>query len=123
MTVTRFGIVGCGQMGKRHAKSVVAPSKSFVSRLSASDRTFVSFDYGERQLTGLFGTEIVEESFPAFDAHRAEIIAFAQAVRGEGDPLHPSIRSTYPDAVRTLAFTLAGNRSLETAAWEPVEVD
>lgn len=75
-------------------------------------------DYGERRLTGLIGTESFTESFDPFDAHRAEIIAFARAVRGEGH----DIRSTYDDAVRTLAFTLAGNRSLETAAWEPSEV-
>ena len=76
-------------------------------------------DYGERRLTGLLGAETVEESFAPFDAYRAEIVAFAGAVRGEGT----AVRSTYADAVRTLAFTLAGNRSLETATWEAVEVD
>lgn len=80
-------------------------------------------DYGERRLTGLFGADTVEESFAPFDAHRAEIVAFAQAVRGEEDPEGLLVRSSYADAVRTLAFTLAGNRSLETAAWEAVEVD
>jgi predicted dehydrogenase len=76
-------------------------------------------DYGERRLTGLIGTNAVEESFPPFDAYRAELAAFAGAVRGD----EGVIRSTYADAVRTLAFTLAGNRSLESAAWEAVEVE
>lgn len=80
-------------------------------------------DYGERRLTGLFGDQTVEESFPPFDAHQAEIVAFARAVRGEEDSKGLLVRSSYADAVRTLAFTLAGNRSLETATWEAVEVD
>jgi predicted dehydrogenase len=73
-------------------------------------------DYGERRLTGLFGAETLEESFPPFDAYQAEMVAFARAVRGEGS----DIRSTFADGVRTLAVTLAGNHSLETHAWEDV---
>jgi hypothetical protein len=40
-------------------------------------------------------------------------------VRGEAD----DIRSPYADGVRTLAVALAGNRSLETQAWEAVAVE
>ncbi len=74
-------------------------------------------DYGERGLPASSAATVLEESFPPFDAYRAEIGAFVQAVRGEGT----DIRSPYADAMRTLSFTLAGNRSLETAAWEDVE--
>jgi predicted dehydrogenase len=76
-------------------------------------------DYLERRLTGLVGTDSLDETFPPFDAYQAEILAFARAVHGEAD----DIRSPYADGVRTLAVTLAGNRSLETQAWEAVGVD
>jgi predicted dehydrogenase len=75
-------------------------------------------DYLERRLTGLFGTESLEETFPSFDPYQAEIAAFARAVRGES----ADIRSSYADGVRSLAVTLAGTRSLASHAWEDVEV-
>jgi predicted dehydrogenase len=78
----------------------------------------LQLDYGERRLTGLVGTTPLEETFPPFDAYGAEMIAFARAVRGEGT----DVRSPYADAVRTLALILAGNRSLESAAWEATEM-
>lgn len=74
-------------------------------------------DYLENRLSGFIGTETIEETFPPFDAYQAEMLAFARAVRSEA----ADIRSSYADGVRTLAVTLAGNRSLETRAWEDVE--
>jgi predicted dehydrogenase len=110
-----------GALGVHSHSCAIEKFRFEVECLGADCRLLL--DYGDRRLTGLFGAEIVEESFPPFDAHRAEIVAFARAVRGEEDARGPLVRSSYADAVRTLAFTLAGNDSLATAAWETVEVD
>jgi len=106
-----------GALGVHSHSCAIEKTRFEVECLGADFRLLV--DYTGGKLSGVLGGEICDETFPAFDAYRAEIVAFAQAVRGEGD----DIRSTYADAVRTLAVTLAGNRSLDTAAWEPVLVD
>ena len=74
-------------------------------------------DYARNRLYGNIDGEIINKEFPDEDLHTAEMRIFLKAVR------HPStngVLSDFVDATKTLAVVLAGKRSLETGAWEPV---
>jgi len=74
-------------------------------------------DYARNRLYGNMDGEIINKEFPDEDLHMAEMRIFLKAVR------HPStngVLSDFVDATKTLAVALAGKRSLETGAWEPV---
>ena len=74
-------------------------------------------DYARNQLSGQLDGEIVEEKFPDQDIHMLEMQTFIKAVRC---PENNGILSDFTDAIKTLAVVLAGDRSIRTGAWEPV---
>ncbi len=78
-------------------------------------------DYARSRLSGHIDGEIIEQEFPSEDLHMLEMQVFLEAVRhhGTNDGTN-GILSNFTDATKTLAVVLAGDRSLETGAWEPV---
>jgi len=75
-------------------------------------------DYARKRLRGHVGGNVIEKQFPDVDLHILEMRAFLEAVRsGNSD----AILSDFEDATKTLAVVLAGDRSLKTGLWEPVE--
>jgi len=79
-------------------------------------------DYARNQLYGHINGETIRKKFPAEDLHMLEMQAFLKAVRyaGNGNSSN-GVLSNFCDATKTLAVVLAGDRSLETGRWEPVE--
>ncbi len=75
-------------------------------------------DYARKRLLGHMDGEVIEEEFPENDLHMVEMLAFLEAVRY---PANNGVLSDFVDATRTLAVVLAGDHSLVTGAWEPVE--
>jgi len=78
-------------------------------------------DYARNQLCRHVDGEIIRKEFPAEDLHMLEMQAFLQAARHDGTGNSSNgILSDFVDATKTLAVVLAGDRSLQTGAWEPV---
>jgi len=73
-------------------------------------------DYARNQMRGYIGEETVEDEVLE-DLHLLEMEIFLEAVRYHEPDM---VLSSFADATRTLAVVLAGDRSLETGAWEPV---
>ena len=79
-------------------------------------------DYARNQLYGHINGETIRKKFPAEDLHMLEMQAFLKAARYAGkDNSSNGVLSNFCDATKTLAVVLAGDRSLETGRWEPVE--
>ncbi len=74
-------------------------------------------DFARKRLSGYLGTQAIDEQFEDVDLHVREIRAFIAAVRASGTA---DIRSDFADATETLAVVLAGDRSIKTGRWEPV---
>jgi predicted dehydrogenase len=74
-------------------------------------------DYARKHLTGYFGEETIHIDFPDTDYHLSELQAFISDVRKHQVD---SVRSDFKDATTTLEVMMAGDRSLESRAWEPV---
>jgi len=75
-------------------------------------------DYARNRLSGQLGGEIIEAKLPDSDLHMLEMQTFVKAVCC---PNSNGILSDFADAIRTLAVVLAGDRSMQTCTWEPVE--
>ncbi len=75
-------------------------------------------DFARKRLSGYVGAQESDEQFEDVDLHVLEMRAFIAAVRGGGKG---DIRSDFADATETLAVLLAGDRSIKTGLWEPVE--
>jgi len=75
-------------------------------------------DYARKRLSGHVDGEVLDRQFPDVDLHILEMRAFLEAVRtGRTE----TVRSDFADATRTLATMLAGDRSIVTGNWEPVD--
>lgn len=79
-------------------------------------------DYARNQLSGHINGRTIRKKFLAEDLHMLEMQAFLKAVchAGNGNS-NNGVLSNFCDATKTLAVVLAGDRSLETGMWEPVE--
>ena len=75
-------------------------------------------DYARKRISGHIGEETIRQDFPDIDLHLLEMQAFLEAVRNHKPDM---VRSDFADATKTLAVVLAGDRSIQTGAWEPVE--
>ena len=75
-------------------------------------------DFARKRLTGHIGVETIGQDFPDIDLHLLEMQTFLEAVRNHRPDM---VRSDFADATKTLAVVLAGDRSIKTGAWEPVE--
>jgi len=73
-------------------------------------------DYARNRMHGYIGEETIEDE-TSEDLHWLEMQIFLEAVRYQ-EP--DTVLSDFADATKTLAVVLAGDRSLETGAWEPV---
>lgn len=79
-------------------------------------------DYARNQLSGHINGRTIRKKFPVEDLHMLEMQAFLKAVRYAGNGNNNNgVLSNFCDATKTLAVVLAGDRSLETGMWEPVE--
>ena len=74
-------------------------------------------DYARNRLRGHINGETIDKEFAGEDLHMLEMQTFLEAVRHPGTN---GILSDFVDATKTLAVVLAGDRSLETGAWEAV---
>ena len=75
-------------------------------------------DFARKRLTGHVGGDRIDKQFPDVDLHMLEMRAFVNAIRHGRTDL---VRSDFADATKTLATVLAGDRSLTTCVWEPVD--
>jgi predicted dehydrogenase len=75
-------------------------------------------DFARKRLSGHIGNKTIRQDFPDIDLHLLEMQAFMEAVRYSKPDL---VRSDFADATKTLAAVLAGDRSIQTGAWETVE--
>ena len=79
-------------------------------------------DYARNQLSGHINGRTIRKKFPVEDLHMLEMQAFLKAVRYAGNGNNNNgVLSNFCDATKTLAVVLAGDRSLKTGGWEPVE--
>lgn len=93
--------------------SCAAPDGRFTLELVARDaRLRLEFN---RRLTGRIDDTVIDE-VGAESGYERQIHAFLEAVRTKDQRL---IRSSYRNAVATLALTLAAERSILTGRWEP----
>jgi predicted dehydrogenase/sugar phosphate isomerase/epimerase len=82
-----------------------------------SPKLVLKLDYVRNRLCGTLDGKPIDEQYDD-DPYLTEAECFIEAVRAQR---MDHIRSTYFDAVKTLAVALAGNRSLESGRLEQVE--